>query len=333
MPIHNADIVDNLSKVADLLEINGANPFRVRAYREAARIIGGLSTSVADLIAESKPLTDFSGIGKDLAGKIKEIVDTGKLSLLEKLEKKLSPGLHDLLHIPRLGPKKVKALYNELDIADLQSLKKAAKDRKIRELEGFGAKTEESILEEIGRRTWDKARTKWVTAEAVARAYVDYLKKDKTVKDITVAGSYRRGMETVGDLDILVTVKRGSDIMQHFVDYEDVDQVISRGKTRSSVVLRTGTGLQVDLRVVPQVGYGAALHYFTGSKAHNIAVRRLGRKKGLKINEYGVFKNDKRIAGKTEKDVFNRWTCPISSPSCGRIAVKSRRPQKSGCPT
>jgi DNA polymerase (family 10) len=143
--------------------------------------------------------------------------------------------------------------------------------------------------------------SEWVVAEALARSYVDYLQKDKTVKDIAVAGSYRRGSETVGDLDILVTVKRGSDIQQRFVDYEDVDQVISQGKTRSSVILRTG--LQVDLRVVPQVGYGAALHYFTGSKAHNIAVRKLGQKKKLKINEYGVFKNDKRVAGKTEQEV------------------------------
>jgi DNA polymerase (family 10) len=312
MPIHNSDIVDNFNRVADLLEIKGANPFRVRAYRNAARTIGSLSKSLADLIAEDRPLTTFSGIGKDLAEKIEEIVKTGTLSQLKALQKDLSPGLHDLLRIPGLGPKKVKTLYEELDIDDLPSLKKAARDQKIRDLEGFGARTEASILAEIERHSWGKLRTKWAVAEELARRYLDYLQKDNSVKEITVAGSYRRGQETVGDLDILVTVRRGSDIMAHFVDYEDVDRIISQGETRSSVVLRTG--LQVDLRVVPQVGYGAALHYFTGSKAHNIAVRKLGRKKSLKINEYGVFKNDQRRAGKTEKDVFKQVDLPYIEP-------------------
>ena len=330
MPIQNTDIVENFNKMADLLEINNANPFRIRAYRNAARIIGSLSKSVADLIAEGKPLTDFSGIGKDLAGKIKEIVDTGTLAQLEKLEKDLPPGLHDLLRIPGLGPKKVKALYEALEIGDLPSLKKAAQDQKIRNLEGFGARTEASILAEIERHSWGKARTKWAVAEEIARSYVDYLKKDQSVKDITVAGSYRRGKETVGDLDILVTVKRGSDIMAHFVDYEDAEQIVSRGKTRSSVVLRSG--LQVDLRVMPQVGYGAALHYFTGSKAHNIAVRKLGRKKGLKINEYGVYKNDKRIAGKTEVDVFKQVDLPYIEPELREDRGEIQAAQKSRLP-
>jgi DNA polymerase (family X) len=330
MPIHNSDIVENFNKVADLLEIKGANPFRVRAYRNAARTIGSLSKSVADLIAEDRPLTDFSGIGKDLAEKIEEIVKTGTLSQLKGLEKDLSPGLHDLLRIPGLGPKKVKTLYEELGIDDLPSLKKAARDQKIRDLEGFGARTEASILAEIERHSWGKLRTKWVIAEEIARSYVDYLQKDNSVKDITVAGSYRRGQETVGDLDILVTVKRGSDIMAHFVNYEDVDRIISRGETRSSVVLRTG--LQVDLRAVPQVAYGAALHYFTGSKAHNIAVRKLGQKKSLKINEYGVFKNDERRAGKTEKDVFKQVDLPYIEPELREDRGEIQAAQKNRLP-
>jgi DNA polymerase (family 10) len=330
MPIHNTDIVKNFNKVADLLEIKGANPFRIRAYRNAARTIGSLSKSVADLIAEDGPLTDFSGIGKDLAEKIEEIVKSGTLSQLKALEKDLSPGLHDLLQIPGLGPKKVKALYEELDIDDLSSLKKAAQNQKIRNLEGFGAKTEASILEEIERYSRGKSRTKWVIVEEIARSYVDYLKKDNSVKDITVAGSYRRGQETVGDLDILVTVKRRSDIMAHFIDYEDVDRIISQGKTRSSVVLRTG--LQVDLRVVPQISYGAALHYFTGSKAHNIAVRKLGQKKSLKINEYGVFKNDERRAGKTEKDVFKQVDLPYIEPELREDRGEIQAAQKNRLP-
>jgi len=330
MPIHNSDITENFNRVADLLEIEGANPFRVRAYRDAARTIGGLSKNVADLIAEDRPLTDLAGIGEDLAQKIREIVDTGKLAQLKKLEKRLSPGLHDLLRIPKLGPKKVRALYRKLEIEDVDSLKKAAEDRKVRELKGFGKKTEETIIEEIERKSWGRERTKWVRAEERAQAYLNYLKKDNSVKKIIVAGSYRRKKETVGDLDILVTCKRGSRIMKRFVDYEDVDRVVSRGKTRSSVVLRSG--LQVDLRKVPQVAYGAALHYFTGSKAHNITVRKGGQKKGLKINEYGVFKNDERIAGKSEKSVFKQIDLPYIEPELredrGEIqaAAKGRLP-------
>lgn len=312
MPVHNSDITENFNKLAGLLEIKGANPFRVRAYRSAARTIGGLSKNVVDLIAEDRPLTDLSGIGKDLAQKITEIADTGKLRQLEDLEKEMSPGLHDLLRIPNLGPKKVKALYQKLGIEDVDSLKKAAENRQIQKLEGFATRTEEAILEEIERKSWGRERTKWVRAEEMAQAYLNYLKEDKSVKKITVAGSYRRKSETVGDLDILVTCKRGSKIMQRFVDYEDVDRVVSKGKTRSSVMLRSG--LQVDLRKVPQVAYGAALHYFTGSKAHNIAVRKRGQKNGLKINEYGVFKNDERIAGKTEKSVFKKVGLPFIDP-------------------
>jgi DNA polymerase (family 10) len=312
MPVHNSDITENFNKVADLLEIKGANPFRVRAYRNAARTIGGLSKNVSDLIAEDRPLTDLAGIGEDLAQKIKEIVDSGKLRQLKDLEKDLAPGLRDLLRIPNLGPKKVNALYRELKIDDVDSLKTAAENQKIRKIKGFGAKTEEAILEEIGRKNWHDERIKWIRAEELAQSYLDYLKEDKSVKKIIVAGSFRRKQETVGDLDILVTCKRGSKIMQRFVDYEDVDRVVSQGKTRSSVVLRSG--LQVDLRKVPQVGYGAALYYFTGSKAHNVAVRKRGQKKGLKINEYGVFKNDERVAGKTEKSVSKQVNLPYIEP-------------------
>lgn len=330
MPIHNSDITENFNKVADLLEIEGANPFRVRAYRDAARTIGSLSKNVSDLVKEDKPLTDLSGIGEDLAQKIQEIVETGKLGQLEELQKRMPAGLHDLLRIPNLGPKKVKALYRKLDIEDLESLKKAAENQEVRKLEGFGAKTETAILEEIKRKSWSRDRTQWVQAEEIAEALLDYLKKGKGVKEIAVAGSYRRKKETVGDLDILVTCKRGSKIMKRFVDYEDVEQIVSHGKTRSTVILRSG--LQVDLRKVPQVGYGAALHYFTGSKAHNIAVRKLGQKKGLKINEYGVYRKDKRIAGKTEKEVFEQVKLAYIEPELrednGEIeaAAKNRLP-------
>ncbi|MGD9042018.1 MAG: DNA polymerase/3'-5' exonuclease PolX, partial [Desulfobacteraceae bacterium] len=314
MPVHNADIADIFNRVADFLEIQGANPFRVRAYRNAARTVGGMSKSVADMAGNGKALSDLPGIGKDLAGKIREIVETGKLSQLEELEEALPSELHAVLKIPGLGAKKVKVLYDELNIGSVDDLKKAAEKKKIRELPGFGKKTEEHILEEVERKTGDEERLRIALAEPVSISLLDYLKKAKGIKEITVAGSFRRGQETVGDLDILVTCKKGKNekIMYRFVDYEDVDQVVSHGETRSSVVL--DSGLQVDLRVVPQVSYGAALHYFTGSKAHNIAVRKLGVKKGLKINEYGVFKDKKRVAGRTEKEIYKQVDLPYIEP-------------------
>jgi DNA polymerase (family 10) len=312
MPIHNSDIEEIFNRVAELLEMEDANPFRVRAYRNAARTIGGLSKSVADMVESGESLSDLPGIGKDLARKTKEIVETGTLSQLEELEKETPAELHDVLKLPGLGPKKVKALYKELNIDSLTTLETAAKDKKIRELDGFGEKTEENILKEVQRDTGDKKQIRLSVAEQISKPLVDYLKKSKGVKDIDIAGSFRRRKETVGDLDILATCKKGSTVMDRFVAYEDVDTVVSKGKTRSSVIL--DSGLQVDLRVLPQAGYGAALHYFTGSKAHNIAIRKIAQKKNLKINEYGVYKKDKRMAGKTESAIFKQADLPYIEP-------------------
>ena len=314
MPVHNADIAEIFNRTADLLEIQGANPFRVRAYRNVARTLGGMSKSVAAMGGNGKALSDLPGIGKDLAEKIKEIIETGKLSQLKDLEKEMPSGLHDVLKIPGLGPKKVKVLYEGLKIGSVDDLKKAAEKKKIHSLPGFGEKTEKDILEEIERKGGSGERLLISLAEPIADSLMDYLKESKDIKNISAAGSFRRRRETVGDLDILVTCKKGTNkkVMTRFVDYEDVDHVVSQGETRSSVILNSG--LQVDLRVVPGVSYGAALHYFTGSKAHNIAVRKMGVKKGLKINEYGVFKKDKRVAGKTEKEVFKQVGLPYLEP-------------------
>ena len=299
--------------MADLLEIQGANQFRVRAYRDAARTVGSISQNVSDLISEGQDLSKYAGIGKDLAGKIEEIVKTGRLSLLEDIKQEIPGELSELTHIAGLGAKRVAALYKQLNVTSLADLEEAAKDHKIRQLEGFGQKTEESILQEIqGRQEEHAERTKLVVVERVAKPLIEYLKKTKGVKDIEAAGSYRRRKETVRDLDVLATCKKGADVMNRFVGYEDVQKVVSKGKTRSTVILRSG--FQVDLRVVPQVSYGAALHYFTGSKEHNIAIRKMGVKKKLKINEYGVFKGDKRIAGRNEKDVFGKVALPFIEP-------------------
>ncbi|HNT42926.1 MAG TPA: DNA polymerase/3'-5' exonuclease PolX [Syntrophorhabdaceae bacterium] len=316
MPIHNREIADVFNRVADLLDIEGENQFRIRAYRKAARIVVDLPRNVGDMVREGEDLTRFSGIGKDLAGKIKEIVETGVLGQLKELEKKTPPDLSRLMKMEGLGPKRVQTLHKELGINDLDGLKKAAEENRIRKLEGFGEKTEKLILEALERMKdeGEKERIKLFAAEQIANDYVDYLKKGRGIKDIAVAGSYRRRMETVGDLDILVTCKKGSQVMERFVEYEDVAKVLSKGTTRSSVVLRTG--LHVDLRLVPQVSYGAALHYFTGSRDHNIAVRGLGVKLGLKINEYGVFrgKDEERVAGRTEEEVYRQVGLPYIEP-------------------
>jgi DNA polymerase (family 10) len=312
MPVQNTEIADIFNKVADLLDIQAANPFRVAAYRRAARTFSGLAPNAADMVAEGRDLTKLAGIGRELAEKIREIVKTGTLGQLEALEKRLPAGLHDLLRIPGLGPKKVKALYDQLEIGDLASLQHAARSGKIRTLRGFGPKTEANLRAALKKKRWDRPRIPWHAAAKVARALVAYLEADDSVKQICVAGSFRRRQSTVGDLDILVTCRRGSAIMAHFVAYEDVVRVIARGKTKSSVELRGG--LQVDLRKLPRVGYGAGLHYFTGSKAHNIAVRKRGRQKGLKINEYGVFDNDARVAGRTEQSLYDQVDLPYIEP-------------------
>jgi DNA polymerase (family 10) len=312
MPVHNSDVADMFNRVADLLELEDANPFRVRAYRNAARTVSDLPGDIADKIEAGEDLTEFPGIGKDLAGKIKEIVETGTLAQLDELEGRNVPELARLMKLPGLGPKRVRALSRALGITDLQSLKEAAESGRIKDVEGFGEKTQQSILEALEAGRGEETRIKLMEAEQRAKSLAAYLKRGKGVKEIIVAGSYRRRKETVGDLDILVTCRKGYDIMQRFVDFEDVAKVVSQGKTRSTVMLRSG--LQVDLRVVPQVSYGAALHYFTGSKAHNIAVRKRAVKRHLKINEYGVFKGKKRRAGKTEEDVYAAVGLPYIEP-------------------
>lgn len=304
MPVHNSEIAELFEKLADLLEVEGANPFRVRAYREAARTVRGSPRSMSDLLKQGHDLSELPSIGKDLAAKIRTIVDTGKLPALEKVESRTPAALSDLMQIEGLGPKRVKALYESLKIKSLDDLRRAARSGGIHNLKGFGKKTEQMILEHLEHFSGEEARTKLIVAEDIAEPLVQYLSKGKGVKEVVVAGSYRRRKETVGDLDILVTARTDSPIMDLFADYDEVVEVVSKGKTRSTVRFRCG--IQVDLRVVPQASYGAALHYFTGSKAHNIAVRKLGANNGYKINEYGVFKGDKRVAGKTEGEVYKK---------------------------
>ena len=312
MTVRNAEIAEIFDRMAALLEIQGANPFRIRAYRNAARTVDDLPRSLEAMISEGEDLSKLPDIGKDLAGKIAEIVDTGRLEALEEMEKEVPAGLVDLTRLPGLGAKRVRALHDELGISGLDELRRAAKAGHIRELSGFGAKTEQRILEALSRRAQEERRFLLSDVEDIADRYVDHLKAVSGVREVVVAGSYRRRKETVGDLDILVTCRKGSPVMERFVEYDEVDTVLSQGTTRSTVVLRSG--LQVDLRVVAQVSYGAALYYFTGSKAHNVAVRTIAVKKKLKINEYGVFKGKRRVAGKTEREIFRAVGLPYIEP-------------------
>ncbi len=312
MPVHNIEIYQALDKLADLLEIEGANAFRVRAYRNAARLIESLPRSVADMVAANEDLAELPGIGAALAQKLKEIVATGHLAALEQEAKHIPAALSDLLKIPGLGPRRVHELFVNLKITDVKSLDRAVREGKLQALPGFGEKTTTRIREHLDRKTRTMARMLLATAEEVVESLLKTLRAEKGVKQVVPAGSFRRRQETVGDVDLLVTCADSAGVMRRFVGYEDVAQIISNGITRSSVILRSG--LHVDLRVVPEESYGAALHYFTGSKAHNIAVRARGVKAGLKINEYGVFRGEERVGGATEPEVYAAVQLPYIDP-------------------
>jgi DNA polymerase (family 10) len=312
MPVHNADIAALFQEIADRLEIQGANPFRIRAYRNAARTLGELPQEARALLENGEDLTRLPGIGDDLAAKVQEIVTTGHSSLLERLRRELPPAVTELLQIPGLGPKRVKALYHDLEVQTVEQLYRAARDGRIRALPGFGEKTELNILQAVEAHVSQARRFKLAVAAQYAEALTAFLRAVPGVEQVTVAGSFRRMRETVGDLDILVTAAAGSPVMPRFTAYDEVADVLSAGSTRASVVLKSG--LQVDLRVVDAQSYGAALCYFTGSKAHNIAIRRIAQQHGLKINEYGVFHGEQRIAGEDEASVYKSVGLPFIPP-------------------
>ncbi len=312
MPPHNLAIAAAFSEIADRLEIQGANPFRVRAYRNAARIAETLSGDAMQKLARGESLQGLPGIGADLAAKMAEIAGTGSCALLEQLRTESPPAITELLTIPGLGPKRVRALWQELDVQTPEQVLRAARAGRIRALHGFGEKTERRI--EVAARTLLSQERRWTLALAAqyAVAIVAYLKAAPGMGQVVVAGSFRRMRETVGDLDIVATAADGKAVTRRFARYPDVEEVTSQGATRASVRLRDG--LAVDLRVVPAVSFGAALVYFTGSKAHNIALRRIAQARGLKLNEYGVFRGEKRIAGGTEQSVYRALGLPFVAP-------------------
>ncbi|HEV2749376.1 MAG TPA: DNA polymerase/3'-5' exonuclease PolX [Gemmatimonadales bacterium] len=322
--MQNPDIARLFDEVADLLEIQDANPFRVRAYRNAARTIRDFPEPIAELVrGATKNLTDIPGIGEDLAEKIGDIVTTGELPLRKQLAAKLPAGLLDLLRIPGLGPKRVKLLYKKLKVKSAADLAKALDSGKVQKLKGFGPKMEEKMRAGLGQAQVTERRMLLNEAETQALAIVGYLKAGGRVRQIEVAGSYRRRRETIGDLDILVTSDATAAVMNRFVAYGEVAEVVSKGETRSTVKL--SGGLQVDLRAVEPAAYGAALQYFTGSKAHNVELRKIAQEHGYKLNEYGLFKGTRRVAGKTEQEIYEKlgldWIPPELREARGEIAL------------
>jgi DNA polymerase (family 10) len=313
MPVHNADIAAIFSEIADRLEIEDANPFRVRAYRNAARMVGELGRSVRSMIEQGADVDALPGIGPDLAARMREIVATGRCGLLERLRKELPPTITELLSLPGIGPKRVRALHHELDVRTIEQLHQAAQQGRIQAVHGFGPKTQEQILRATAAHLHHPQRFKRVVGVAVAESLLAFLRSVPGVEQAEAAGSLRRGRDTVGDLDLLVTVQPGSPVMDRIVAYEDVRQVLAHGETKASVVLNNG--LQVDLRAVPAESFGAAWVYFTGSNAHNIALRRLAQERGLKINEYGVYRGRERVAGETEVSVYRTVGLPFIEPA------------------
>jgi DNA polymerase (family 10) len=333
VPVHNADIARCFEEIADRLEIQGANPFRVRAYRNGARAVGELRLDLAETIREGKPLPRIPGIGEDLGRKIHEIAETGTAALLVRLRKQLPPGITDLLRIPGLGPKRVRALYHDLDVQSLEQLARAARDGRIRELHGFGSRSEAKLLAAVEAQLTKKQRLKLTVAAQYAEPLAGYLAGAGGAPKVVVCGSYRRMKETVGDIDVLVATSKPEAVMKRFGGYSEVEEVLASGPTRASA--RLASGLQVDLRVVPEESFGAALVYFTGSKAHNIALRRLAQERRLKLNEYGVFSAGKsgrgaerRIAGETEASVYAAvglpWIPPELREDAGEIEAARR---------
>ncbi len=310
----NDEIAFLLARTADLMEILDENGFRVRAYRNAGRVIGDQVQPIAE-IAAGDGLESLPGIGKDLAGLLLEWIETGDLSAYDEYFAQIPPNLPDLLDLPGIGPKKVRKFWQELDVVDLPGLKEAAEQQKIRALNGMGAKSEENILKAIqadlssDRRYLRSTAARWITA------LTDWLNEYPHLNRLTPAGSWRRGRDTVGDLDFLATVTASGTaeaLITHFCEFAEFKTVLGQGNTKGSAVL--DNGLQVDLRVVPADSWGAALQYFTGSQAHNIAIRARAKTMGLRVNEYSVQQDDTAIAGATEKDVYAALDLPWIPP-------------------
>jgi len=334
--VQNLEIASILTEYADLLEIKGSNPFRIRAYRNAVRTIGDLTRELAAMVGEDEDLTELPGIGRDIAAHIREMVAWGELSVLEELGREVPRSLTGLIRLDGVGPKKAKKLWQELDVTSIDELEEALKNDRVADLEGFGRKSADKIARAIEDFRKHQGRFLLSHADVLAAPLLSYLRDLPGVDRVEVAGSFRRRKETVGDLDLLVLCKGTPEkLVDGFLKYPGVVRVEAAGDTKARVHLRSG--LPVDLRILPRESYGSALHYFSGSKEHNVAIRTLGVKVGLKINEYGVFEvaepdaeGTRRLGGEEEDEVFSSvglpWISPLLRENRGEIeAAKAGR--------
>lgn len=301
----NKLVADLLYQIADLLDIKGDIFFKTRAYRIAAQTIEVLSEDIEDISREDR-LKEIDGVGDALSFKIKEFLEKGKLEYFEKLKKEIPESVLDLLNISGLGPKKISILFNKLKIVNIEQLKKACIEGKLRDLDGFGEITERNILRGISIKEKTIGRILLNLAFETGNEYIIYLKKCDKINNISIAGSLRRMKDTIGDLDIIASSQFPEEVMEFFINYSDVDKILLKGNTKTSVLLNNN--IQVDLRVVEDKSYGSALQYFTGSKEHNVKLRGVAIKQGFKLNEYGLFnkKNDKYIVGKDEREIYHK---------------------------
>ena len=316
----NRPIARILSEIADLLEIKGENVFKIRAYRSAADTIGAWADPVARM--DEKQLHELPGIGKDLAKKIRELADTGTCRFHQDLLREFPPTILDLLRLQGVGPKTVALLYSSLNIQSIDELVAAAKAGRLRELKGMGPKKEALILKAVEERQKDAGRHLLSDTTAVAAELVAYLRQQAPDAEFTPVGSLRRGCDTCGDIDILAVGAKAT-LMEQFVAFPRVERVLGQGDTKSSV--RVLGGYQADLRLVPAESRGAAMQYFTGSKAHNVILRDRAIQHGLKLNEYGLFRvdDDSRMAGETEEGIYEAlgmsWVPPELRENRGEI--------------
>lgn len=312
----NEKIAKVLGQLADLLEFTGANAFRLRAYRNGARKIKELPESISSLVDQKSDLVKLDGIGKSVAEKCIELCETGKLKQMDELLEEIPSTVLDLLNVPKMGPKKAAAVFHELGVENLEQLKAACEAGEVSQLSGFGKKTEQAILDGIAIAVAANERILWSAADKIVTKLRSHMQNCTAVGGLEFAGSYRRGKETVGDLDMLATSTDATAVMDHFAEFEDITSTIVRGDTKMSV--RLDDEFQVDLRVVPEESFGAALQYFTGSKEHNVQVRSKAKQLGLKINEWGVYKIDGEteqwVAGTTEADVYKTLSLPCFEP-------------------
>ena len=326
----NREIADLLEEMADILEFKGENPFKISAYRKASRIIGDLTQDIEE-IAEQGKLKEIPGIGEGMAQKIVEYLKTGKISKFEEARKGVSDELIAIMDIPGMGPKTLSMLHREKGISNLSQLEKALEDGSLRGLFGIGEKKIENIKRGIQLLKQSKGRMNLGIAFPLAKRIVEALREKTGSKNIEWAGSLRRMKESIGDIDILATGPDMEKIVHVFTHLPEVKEVLASGQTKASVIVEGGT--QIDLRVVEEDSYGAALQYFTGSKAHNIHLRGIAKAKGIKINEYGVFKGKKKVGGKDEKDIYRAlgmdWMEPELREDRGEIeaAQKGRLPK------